>query len=314
LDRVRCVTHRTHLIHDFAHEVDGFLLRHTSLGPNGEICALAVNEDPWFMKAVSPDIGTEKAYTYKIIRKSEEVLQSFELTDQDDHFNFYQPIESDYALLVGSRCQRYSNGRCDLNAKIFDNTGKLIREFFLGDGIQDVKVTHRSFIWTSYFDEGIFGNFGWAHPVGANGLILWDKYGAQQYAYGQPVEHFIDDCYAMNVVNDSEVWFYFYSDFNLAHFDNGQIEYIPVPVYGADGFVVYGDYFLFRGGYEEQDQYMLFQKQDGEQVKLIAKVSFVDSRGHQLAPKWVDCRGSDLLIQHKTASYVVDLRDVLHEI
>lgn len=32
-------------------------------------------------------------------------------------------------------------------------------------------------IVTSYFDEGIFGNFGWDQPLGASGLVVWDEQG-----------------------------------------------------------------------------------------------------------------------------------------
>jgi hypothetical protein len=312
---MRSITHPARLIHDFAQEVDGFLIRRTSLGPRGEICALAVNEDPSPDLEMSFDVDTKTAYTYKIIRQSEHALQSWELKARYGHFYFYQPIGPDFALLVCARSQRYSQDRYDLNAKVFDTTGTLIREFLLGDGIQDLKVTDTSSIWTSYFDEGIAGNFGWERndPVGAPGVILWDQYGSQQYAYPQTVEHLIDDCYAMNVVSDSEVWFYFYTDFDLAHFTNGQIEYMPIPVDGADGFVVYRDYFLFRGGYEDQNQYRLFQKQKGGHVQLITEVEFVDNHGNPLTPNWVDCRGDELLMQQKTASYVVNLRDVLYD-
>ncbi|WP_176444820.1 hypothetical protein [Paenibacillus herberti] len=40
------------------------------------------------------------------------------------------------------------------------------REFLLGDGIQSVQVTDKGIIWTSYFDEGVFGNNGWDKPIG----------------------------------------------------------------------------------------------------------------------------------------------------
>ncbi len=307
------VVYPAHLVHDFTPEVGRFRIRNMSLGPYGEICVLAINRDPVRSEQTSLG-GGKKDYIYKVIRKSEKSLQSTRLRIRHGHLHFYQPLASDYALLVCGRSQLYNSGQYDLNAKVFDNRGQLIREFLLGDGIQDIKVTQNSFIWTSYFDEGIFGNCGWNNPVGADGLILWDQYGSRQYVYDQPAEHLIDDCYAMNVVSDKEMWFYFYAKFKLAHFFHGQIEYTPVPVYGADGFVVYRDYFLFRGGYEDQNQYMLLEKQANEHIQPIAQVSFVDNRGKSLKSNWVDCRGSTLLIQKKEATYLVDLKEVVHAI
>lgn len=293
MSQVKLVTYEARRSYDFAQHIDGFVLRSTSLGPSGEICA------------------TENAYTYRVIRKFERELYSLELKDQHWNFHFYQPIEHDYALLACARSYRHSDDKYDLNAKVFDKTGKLVREFPLGDGIQDLKVTDKNSIWTSYFDEGIFGNYGWEDPVRANGLIRWDKSGSQQYVYDQPSEHFIDDCYAMNVIDDCEAYFYFSSDFQLAHIQNGRIQYMPIPIEGSDGFVIYRDYILFRGGYENQNQYMLFQRQDSEQLKIISKVLFVDIDGHELVSNWVDCRGSEMLLQQNTTTYVVDLRDVV---
>lgn len=317
MSQVKLVTYQARRGYDFAQHVDGFVLQGTSLGPSGEICALAISEEPPLVKGMFPDTNTETAYTYKVIQMSEQGLSSLELKDQHWNFHFYQPIENDHALLACARSYRHSDDKYDLNAKVFDKTGKLVREFLLGDGIQDLKVTKKNSIWTSYFDEGIFGNYGWEDPVGASGLIRWDKFGSQQYVYPQPSEHFsghfIDDCYAMNVIDDYEVYFYFYSDFQLAHIQNGRIQYVPTPIRGSDGFVIYRDYILFRGGYENQNQYMLFQRQDSG-LKPISKVLFVDIDGHELVSNWVDCRGSELLLQQNTTTYVVDLRDVVQAI
>ena len=68
----------------------------------------------------------------------------------------------------------YESGKYDLNAKVFDRSGNQIREFLLGDGIQNVYVTKGNKIWTSYFDEGVYGNYGWEVPIGRNGLRAWD--------------------------------------------------------------------------------------------------------------------------------------------
>jgi hypothetical protein len=57
--------------------------------------------------------------------------------------------------------------------------GTLIKEILLGDGIKDMKVTDKEVIWTSYFDEGVFENYGWDEPIGSCGLPAWNQDGDQ---------------------------------------------------------------------------------------------------------------------------------------
>ena len=75
-------------------------------------------------------------------------------------------------------------------------------------------MTEENKIWTSYFDEGVYGNYGWEVPIGRNGLRAWDSNGNEMYQYpnSEQNKYFIDDCYALNIVADEEVWFYFYLD------------------------------------------------------------------------------------------------------
>jgi hypothetical protein len=45
-----------------------------------------------------------------------------------------------------------------------------LREFLLGDGISYMPSDANGDIWTGYFDEREFGNYGWTTPVGAAGV------------------------------------------------------------------------------------------------------------------------------------------------
>jgi hypothetical protein len=46
---------------------------------------------------------------------------------------------------------------------------------FFGDGIEHVQATSAGEIWVGFFDEGIYGNYGWGSgtqlPVGRTGLV-----------------------------------------------------------------------------------------------------------------------------------------------
>jgi hypothetical protein len=112
----------------------------------------------------------------------------------------------------------------DANGHIFSSEGRFLHSFLLGDGIQDVQATRDGRIWTSYFDEGIFGNYGWNEPIGASGLICWDDTGTQRYAY-TPSSGLdsICDCYALNVATDCDTWCYYYTEFPLVHLRDTQI-------------------------------------------------------------------------------------------
>ena len=51
--------------------------------------------------------------------------------------------------------------------------GELRRQFVLGDGIKHVQTTAAGDIWVGYFDEGVYGNYGWGNdpdsePIGAD--------------------------------------------------------------------------------------------------------------------------------------------------
>lgn len=92
------------------------------------------------------------------------------------NFHFIQPI-GDNILLLGARCRYRKENSPEMNAVIVDFEGNIQSEFCLGDGIQDCIVTDEGNIITSYFDEGVFGNFGWEKPIGHCGLIVWSENG-----------------------------------------------------------------------------------------------------------------------------------------
>lgn len=77
------------------------------------------------------------------------------------------------------------------------------REFLLGDGISHVQSDANGNIWTGYFDEGVFGNYGWATPAGAAGLSCFTKSGEKIWGYEAPAGFDqIDDCDALNVARN----------------------------------------------------------------------------------------------------------------
>ena len=162
------------------------------------------------------------------------VVLSWECLDLGIHkmnYTFALPY-MDNILLADTRC-----GYGDNNAVIADKHGNILREFCLGDGIADIITTHDGEIITSYFDEGIFGNYGWDEPVGANGLVVWDK----DIKIKWEADTCIDDCYAMNVDETDHLWYYYYSDFRLIRTDRRKNTVYDPKVSGADAFLITAD-------------------------------------------------------------------------
>jgi hypothetical protein len=115
------------------------------------------------------------------------------------------------------------DGTCEFNARVYEPNGNLKSFFVLGDGIEDVQVDRNGRIWVSYFDEGVFGNFGWggdAVPFGASGLSCFDAEGKRLWDF-QPPQGFgsICDCYALNVARN-KVWAHYYTDFPIVRIDS----------------------------------------------------------------------------------------------
>ena len=92
------------------------------------------------------------------------------------NFHHVMPLGEDI-LLVGARCRKYKDGTAENNGVLLKKDGTKLAEMCLGDGIESCIVTEDGRIITGYFDEGVFGNFGWDQPVGACGLIVWDARG-----------------------------------------------------------------------------------------------------------------------------------------
>ena len=109
-------------------------------------------------------------------------------------------------------------------ADVYDAVGRPLRALDLGDASQDVQTTPSGKIWVSYFDEGVYGGgLGSQH-----GIVCFNSSGNLLFKYFDFAEEnelpFIDDCYAMNVVSEDEVWLSYYSAFPLVSIRRFQLQ------------------------------------------------------------------------------------------
>src|SRR5919204_7050215 len=167
----------------------------------------------------------EQPQTYRVIGLSGP-RPILDVVIEGERFNIHdvQPLV-DELLLVCARSHYRGPDDFEKNGRVYTRHGKFSREVLLGDGIQSVQTTPGGIIWTSYFDEGVFGNYGWDNPVGASGLVAWDSAGNKLYEF-QPGAGLdaICDCYALNVESEDDVWLYYYTEFPLVRLHCRNIE------------------------------------------------------------------------------------------
>ena len=168
-------------------------------------------------------------------------------------FYFIQPYQENI-IIVNSRCC-YNHGSQDQNAIVFDKNGNELQRFCIGDGIECFYTRSDGTFVTGYFDEGVFGNLGWDTPIGASGVIIWDDKGNRI----KEASRNIYDCYAMNIDDSNNIWYYYYDEFKLVK-DQGNLEFDYEPrITGADFFFISADEqtALFGGGYDEKGTYRI---------------------------------------------------------
>jgi hypothetical protein len=237
--------------------------------------------------------------SYRIIAFQEDRL-TLDIDIVEEQFNIHdiQPLPAKEILLVCARSHYKSPNDFERNGRIYSLGGKFSREILLGDGIQSVQATSNGTIWTSFFDEGVFGNFGWDEPIGSSGLVAWDSTGNKIYGF-QPTDGLdsICDCYALNVESDTDVWLYYYTEFPLVHLHHKKIQSVwNMPISGSDGFAVSGSRALFRGGYGDRDTYHLFSLNNNGKVKLLKLLKFTDEARQTIIAESVVGRGGSLYI------------------
>ncbi|MBG9790455.1 hypothetical protein [Brevibacillus laterosporus] len=284
----------------------------SALGYDKKIYILLVNKTPERMDGMFVQSKTSSLFTYKVLTIAEDgKICETSLSKQRYNYHFIQPINDDNLLVVGARTRYFGPDNYELNGKIFDLDGNLIKELLLGDGIQNVQVSANGTIWTGFFDEGVFGNYGWVEPIGASGLIGWDRNGKQVFS-----NHKADicDCYALNVVNDQEIWFYYYTDFHLVKIANDQMEFFNPKISGSSGFITYNSYFLFDKGYGKHDEYILLKNNNSGKFIQKCEVRFITQEGKTIQSYDRDFRGDVLILREGDCLYKVHLHEIVNRV
>jgi hypothetical protein len=231
-----------------------------------------------------------------------------------ERFNIHhvQPLV-DELLLVCARSYFRKPDDFEKNGRVYSREGKFAREILLGDGLRSVQTTSEGVIWTSFFDEGVFGNYGWESPVGSSGLVAWNSFGKKLYEFQPgPGLDSICDCYALNVASIEDVWCYYYTEFPLVHLRSQEIKSIwKMPLGGSDAFAISAEHALFRGGYQDQDTYQLFSLGPNGEARMVTKIQLQDQNGDKLIANRAVGRGEVIHLASNGYLYHIDMQTSL---
>ena len=181
-------------------------------------------------------------------------------------------------VLAYERTSRRSSTDFELNGVIYDPQSSQTTYFLAGDGIASLAIDAKDQIWISYYDEGVFGNYGWSFgqqsPVnpGSGGLSCFDAEGQLLWRFNQDGPGGIDDCYALNV-SDKNIWAYYYSDFNLASIDaKFTVAEMKIELAGSHAFAINRKMVVFAGGYHDKPDMFYHANRQPNSIGPLRKI------------------------------------------
>lgn len=290
-----------------------------NIGFSGEILVVLARKPLDYQEekknwAIFPKVSPKEAQSYEVLVGEDGEFSSL-CTIENEQYNIHdvQLLPDRNVLLVCARSYYRNEKDFDENGRIYSPSGEFLDEILLGDGIQNTQSTQDGTIWTGFFDEGVFGNFGWTDPVGESGLIAWGSDGTKAYEF-EPVESLdhICDCYALNVVSNTETWCYYYTEFPLVKIDGFRIaDYWDTPVCGSDAFAIAHGYALFKGGYDEKDLYCLVKLKRNHKSDMVKTFELLDEASEPIRGAWVRGKGDSMYLLKDNTVYTFSVTEAM---
>lgn len=319
------------LVADVRAQMDTLHPAEVSVGPDGDLWMIAYDRPPFDAERSDPDWSEPQELT--VLNFRDGVLHSSVSVPHAGKRAFVQPLGADEVLLVAARTAG------EPNARVVDAMGAMVREFILGDGIEDVQTTNSGEIWVSYYDQGTFmgswqvegrsdsvpyadrdlsGPISWGD--GSNnehyGLLRTTREGEVSWRFTETAT--IDPilwCDGLNAFGDGSTAWACYSIFP------GTTRRCPVVRIGRDGtrrvwhldgdpgraLAVHGEAILLGGGYGDPGSMMLGRLGEGGAVEDVRYVEGMPDE--EALETHVIGRGPVMHRLHGTRWYVLDLRD-----
>ncbi len=227
-------------------------------------------------------------------------------------FPFVDRFPDGSFLVVGARCRWTAAGAED-NAMVVDADGRIVRRGCLGDGLQHVQVTADGVIWTGYFDEGVFGNYGWGGldgplPLGAGGIAAWSATFEKTWEL-DPAGGLVSDCYALNAMS-AEVLACPYTKFPVVRIADGRERVLGTgDISGPRGIIANGDRVALVGSYQDPSTLVVGSVADGAFVEEM-RTNLWAPDGAALSAARIHCRGPEAHFFVGSDWYSFDLRDL----
>lgn len=273
-----------------------------SWGIHDDILILEAEQIPERIDGMFVPAQADKRSWFVTVYQGGELLFTLPAVESKTNFHYVQRVGDDQILLVGARCH-YNGGKPDKNAALYNHYGQLINRFTLGDGIEQLNVTASNEVWVGYFDEGVFGNYGWGQPLGQYGLVKFDLEG---HILWQADQFEILDCYAVNAESSRSFWFYYYSDFKLVHLQDMQPTTYPLPISGSHAFAICHPYIIMGGGYNHNDKFTVFKK-NNQHLKKTDELVFTDEKEKSLTQYVYNIRGNQVIAYNQNNIYFTNL-------
>ena len=305
----------------------GEVLVCASVGPAGEL--VAVWTTPEGMEAASsttvsaagasfPDAAAARPVAARITVHTPELAAVTRIADLALAHITVQPMPGGRFLVAGARCRWRPDGP-DRNAVLYDADGQAVSEHVLGDGIAHVLATSTGQVWVGYFDEGIYGNYGWGRadseePVGAYGIVRFSSGLESAWHYPKYTEvgpwDAVSDCYALNV-DDTCTWACYYSDFPVVRIRDGTVTGWHNEIKGASALAVAGSRVALFGGYGPDRDRLALAELSADRAGPAGEYRVVLPDGQPFPQGTrVIGRGSSLHFLTGTSWYQLDVDDI----
>jgi hypothetical protein len=143
-----------------------------------------------------------------------------------------------------------------------------------------------------YFDEGVYGNFGWGDrdgpaPMGRHGLVRFSPGLQAEWSFPSNVDQpwgAISDCYALNVDKDT-VWTCYYTDFPIVRIRDGALTAWRNGVTGARALAVAGSQVALLGGHGPNRDWLAAGTLGSDDLHLDGQYRIVLPDGQPLPEK-----------------------------